>query len=151
MENQTKQITDRFPNNQLVLTEQDGTVIITAHHDDIYPLCEFLKMTLQYDYLQFLTCIDRPEKMEMHYQLYSYTHQGTTIVKTDLPRSAGKIASVASIWKTADWHEREAFDLFGVIFAGHPALRRILLEDDFPGHPLLKDFSSNNMIRLPKV
>ena len=147
----TKQILGRFPDNQLVISEADGSLVVTFHPENIYDLCEFLKKTLQYDYLQFLTCIDMPDKLQLQYYLYSYSHKGSVILKTDIKRLEGKIKSVSSIWKTADWHEREAYDLFGVIFEGHPDLRRILLEDDFQGHPLLKDYNNKDMIRLPKV
>ena len=153
MDNQDriKQIINRFPDNQFEISEEGGALVITAHQRDIYDLGEFLKKTLQYDYLQFLTCVDRSSKLQLQYYLYSYSHKGTAILKISMKRLGGKINSVSSIWKTADWHEREVYDLFGVIFKGHPELQRILLESDFQGHPLLKDYSSKNMIRLPKV
>ena len=119
--------------------------------EDLYEVCESLKKKDHYDYLQFLTCVDWSDELQLQYYLYSYSHKGTVILKTGIERLGGKIKSVSSIWKTADWHEREAYDLFGVIFDGHPELRRIFLEDDFAGYPLLKDYSSKNMIRLPKV
>lgn len=148
---QTKQILDHFPIDRPAISEQAGELSISANKNDIFEICTFLKQKLHYDYLQFLTCIDRSDKLEMRYYLYSYAHKGTAIIKTDIERLGGKIRSVSSVWKTADWHEREAYDLFGVIFDGHPDLKRILLEDDFEGHPLLKDFSNKNLIRLPKV
>jgi NADH-quinone oxidoreductase subunit C len=146
-----KQIIDRFPNSQLVITEQGGSLNITAPQANVFDVAEFLKNTLQYDYLQFLTCVDRSDKLELYYYLYSYTHKGTAVLKTDVPRLGGKVRSVVSLWRTADWHEREAYDLFGVVFEGHPNLKRILLESDFEGHPLLKDFTREGMTRLPKV
>ncbi len=150
-QNRIKEITNCFTNNQLEMVEQNGALIITAHQNDVYDLCEFLKTKLQYDYLQFITCIDLSGNLQLQYYLYSYSHQGTAILKTTVERLDGKIKTVSSIWKTADWHEREIYDLFGVSFKGHPEMRRILLEDDFQGHPLLKDFSSKNMVKLPKV
>ncbi len=133
------------------MNDQNNPLVITTAPENILEVCESLKKTRQYDYLQFLTCIDSLDKLELRYYLYSYSHKGTAIVKTDIKRLGGKIKSVSSIWRAADWHEREAHDLFGVIFEGHPDLKRILLEDDFEGHPLLKDYSNKNMIRLPKA
>ena len=153
MSNQDKiqQLISHFSDSQLAITEQDGSVIIVSASEKIFDVCAFLKATLQYDYLQFLTCVDRSDKLELQYYLYSYGHQETAILKTNVGRLSGRIKSVSSIWKTADWHEREAYDLFGVVFEGHPDLRRILLEKDFEGHPLLKDYSSRKMVKLPKA
>ncbi len=63
-------------------------------------------------------------------------------VKTDVPRDAARVDSLASLWRAADWHERECFDLSGVSFAGHPDLRRILCPDDWEGHALRKDYKA---------
>ncbi|MDO8489588.1 MAG: NADH-quinone oxidoreductase subunit C [Candidatus Omnitrophota bacterium] len=146
-----KQITDRFPDNSFEISEQDGSLVIISPLGSVYELCEFLKKTLQYNYLQFLTCVDMSYKLQLQYYLYSYSHKGTAIIKISMKRLGGRINSVSSIWKTADWLEREVYDLFGVTFKGHPGLERILLENDFQGHPLLKDYSNKNMIKLPKV
>ena len=74
------------------------------------------------------------------YHLYSYRHGHRFAVQVRVPRSAPEVPSVAAIWPTADWHEREAWDLLGIRFAGHPDLRRILLDDAWQGHPLRKDY-----------
>ncbi len=69
-----------------------------------------------------------------------WVNQSTIAVRVRVPRDGGHVASVADVWPAADWHEREAADLFGVIFDGHPDPRRILLPDDWIGHPLRKDY-----------
>ena len=96
-----------------------------------------------YDLLVDVTAVDygggRP--LEVVYQLWSIPHKRALRVKCELPLDALEIASVVSLWQTADWLEREVFDLFGVTFTGHPDLRRILMPDDYEeGHPLRKDF-----------
>ena len=85
--------------------------------------------------------------LEVVYHLYSYDQKHALVVKVKLPRwKAGKtgelpeVDSVAGIWAIADWHEREAYDLVGIHFAGHPNLRRILCPEDWVGHPLRKDY-----------
>jgi NADH-quinone oxidoreductase subunit C len=74
------------------------------------------------------------------YHLYSYTHRHKFTLRTRVARDAATVPTVSGVWPTAAWHEREAFDLLGIDFAGHPDLRRILLEDGWVGHPLRKDY-----------
>jgi len=90
-----------------------------------------------------------PPRVEVLYHLSSMTHRHRIVLRVRLPRwkddEPGKLpelASVSGVWRTANWHEREVFDLVGVRFADHPDLRRILCPDDWPGHPLRKDFKA---------
>jgi NADH-quinone oxidoreductase subunit C len=97
----------------------------------------------QYNLLLDLTAVDygggRP--LEVLYQLNSIPHRRVLRIKATLPLTALEIESVTALWKTADWLEREAFDMFGIHFRGHPDLRRILMPDNYAeGHPLRKDF-----------
>jgi NADH-quinone oxidoreductase subunit C len=86
--------------------------------------------------------------LELLYHLSSFSFPGRRFTlklnlplwKDDKPGELPEVPSVAGVWRTADWHEREAFDLLGILFTGHPDLRRILLADDWIGHPLRKDF-----------
>lgn len=80
------------------------------------------------------------EPLEVVYHLYSMMHAHHFTVKTRVPRENGHVPSVALLWRTADWHEREAYDMYGIVFDGHPDLKRILLEEDWEGHPLRKDY-----------
>ncbi len=95
-----------------------------------------------FDYLKSLCGVDYPQQNAIAcvVHLFSYQHRHDCAVKIMVDRAAPKLASVASVWPAADWHEREAFDLFGMVFEGHPNLRRILLPDDWEGHPLRKDY-----------
>ena len=74
------------------------------------------------------------------YHLASMKNEHKIVLKTRVARENPRVASVESVWKTANWHEREAFDLFGIVFDGHPDLRRILMPDDWEGNPLRKDY-----------
>jgi len=74
------------------------------------------------------------------YNLFSMKHRHKIALRVDLPRDNPRVPSVESVWRTADWHEREAYDLFGIHFEGHPDLRRILCPDDWEGYPLRKDY-----------
>ena len=96
---------------------------------------------LQMDFLQCVTAVDWLKQGEIHvvYHLYSYVHRHAHVCRVVLPRDAPRLPSVTSVWRTADWLEREQYDLFGVVFDGHPDLRRLLLPDDWIGHPMRKD------------
>src|SRR4051812_41482294 len=108
----------------------------------IVEVCRFLKDELAFDCLMNLSAIDWPKKnqIEVVYHFWSYSQQHAFIVKCGLDRAKPEISSVESVWKAADWLEREQYDLLGVVFTGHPDLRRIMLPDDWEGHPLRKDY-----------
>lgn len=105
---------------------------------------------LKFDYLFCLTAVDRTENLEVVYHLRSTLHKHEMVmhIKT-AGRENPEVASVTSVWPTAEFHEREVFDLFGIRFTGHPDLRRIFLEDDWVGYPLRKDYTDDiNMVAL---
>lgn len=99
---------------------------------------------LAFDNLMCLSGVDYPKekepRMEVVYHLYSYRHLHTFALKVLLPRDNPSVPTVEGVWAVANWHERECFDLLGIVFAGHSDLRRILLPDDWQGHPLRKDW-----------
>ena len=99
---------------------------------------------LALDNLMCLSAVDYPKddppRLEVVYHLLSYAHGHTFVLKVHLPREAPRVPTVEGTWPVANWHEREAYDLFGIVFEGHSDLRRILLPDDWPGHPLRKDW-----------
>lgn len=102
-----------------------------------------------FDYLFCLTCVDWKTHLTMVYHLSSTTFRHTIVVKAKLDRTDPKIETVSDIWRTAEFHEREVFELFGVTFLHHPDLRKLILTDDFVGFPLRKDFEDPvNMIKL---
>lgn len=97
---------------------------------------------LRFDYLQNVTAVDWPKRnvIELVYHLFSYAHLHSLAVKADLPRDNPLIPSVTDLWPSADWNEREQFDLLGVGFSNHPDLRRLLMPDDWVGYPMRKDY-----------
>lgn len=125
-------------------------IIVPA--DVLHQVCSFLYSDdrLYFDSLSCLTGLDNgPEAntMEVIYNLYSIPYNHHIMIKVMLERNKHgqplpEIPTVSNIWKTADWHERETYDLLGINFAGHPDLRRILLPADWEGHPLRKDYSN---------
>ena len=104
---------------------------------------------LDLDYLFCVTAIDWRTHFTMVYHLTSTSYRHTMVVKAKLDRVQPVIPTVSDIWRTAEFHEREAFDLFGVVFTGHPDLRRLFLTDEWKGWPLRKDYEDPiNMIKL---
>lgn len=113
----------------------------------IHQVCEILHThsTTYFDMLSCLTGLDNgPEKntMEVIYNLYSIPFDLHLMLKVQLDRENPEVDSVSDIWLTANWHEREAFDLLGIRFRNHPDLRRILLPNDWEGYPLRKDYQA---------
>lgn len=96
---------------------------------------------LQFDYLSCLSGVDLQQgKLAVVYHLTSMALRHKVVLKVEVAADSPQVPSVESVWKSANWHEREAYDLIGIQFTGHPDLRRILLPYDWEGHPLRKDY-----------
>ncbi len=135
-------IIKRFPD----LHFEEGTRLPTIHIsvEMLEEVAHFLRETpeLAFDFLNCLSAVDYLSNFEVVYHFFSYVHQHALVLKVKVDRKKPKIPSLTSLWQTANWHEREAYDLFGIIFTGHPRLRRILLTDDFDGFPMRKEFNA---------
>jgi NADH-quinone oxidoreductase subunit C len=118
-----------------------GAVVrIVARKDDVPAVLATARETLGIPHLSFITVVDRQGFFELTYELMDF--RGATVrVKTTIEGDEPVIGTVTSVYPTANWHEREAYDMFGVAFAGHPDLRRTYMwQDHFDHHPLLKSF-----------
>jgi NADH-quinone oxidoreductase subunit C len=119
-------------------------VTIVVPRESIVDVCRALKTKHDFDMLADLCGADRgPEeelRFDVNYHLFSTKHYNRLRLKVLLSEDDPHVPTVVTVWKTANWHERETFDMFGVIFDGHPDLRRILLPSDFDGHALRKDY-----------
>ena len=126
------------------VTDAFGEVTITVPGGSIVDACRFLRNNQGFDLLADLCGADRgPEeepRFEVNYHLFSTMHHDRLRVKVLLSEDDPTVSTVTSLWRTADWHERETYDLLGVKFEAHPDLRRILLPSDFDGHALRKDY-----------
>ncbi len=138
-----------------ILTGTFGGKITASLPDDRHPrvhvdaenwreIAEYLlrEPAMKFDWLQCLSGVDyvADGNMCVVYDLWSFDHAHMFAVKVFTPRENPSVPSVRDLWPAADWHEREAYDMFGISFAGHPDLRRILCADDWEGYPLRKDY-----------
>jgi len=128
------------------VVEAFGEVTLVVPRAVVAEVCAHLKTApgFEFDMLSDLTGVDRgPEeepRFEVNYQLFSTKRFHRLRLKVLVNQEDARVPTVTGVWRTANWHERETFDMFGVIFEGHPDLRRILLPDDWQGHALRKDF-----------
>ena len=106
-------------------------------------ICAFAKKELGFDYLVDITSIDNygeDPRFTLVYHLYGYAHLHYLRLKADVSEEKGEAPTVTGVWRTADWHEREIYDMMGIRFRGHPDLRRIIMWEGYPYFPLRKDF-----------
>jgi NADH-quinone oxidoreductase subunit C len=120
-----------------------GETSFTISPADLREVANFCRTELSFDYLLDITSIDNfgeEPRFELIYHLYSMRHGVHLRLKLKVPEEIGPVDTVSDIWPTANWHEREAYDMMGIKFKGHPDLRRILMWDGYPFFPLRKDF-----------
>ncbi len=161
---------EKRPQSVLAVEENLGYLVITVRREDILKVCRTLKEEPETDYnLMLDLCgadysaygkktegavaatiewpghealkLDRTERFDVVYHLYSFPKKQRVRLKVQVPEEDPVVDSVVPVWKGANWFEREAYDLFGISFKGHPDMRRILCHQDFKGHALRKDYS----------
>jgi len=145
LESVVGRLQENFPEAILETTTFRGEITVQLRAADILPLCRFLHddPELSFNFLSDLCGVDdypSEPRWQVVYHLCAMETKQRLRLKVSLPGAAPRVASVVSVWKAADWMEREAFDMFGITFIGHPDLRRILLTPEWEGYPLRKDY-----------
>ncbi len=125
-----------------VRVQEPDTVVAVVARDRLHDVAVALRGLdgLAYESCNFVAAVDHVSRFECVYHLYSFASNTYLELHVDVPRAEPSVATVSDVWPAADWHEREAWDMMGIRFEGHPDLRRILLKDDWVGHPLRKDY-----------
>jgi NADH-quinone oxidoreductase subunit C len=141
----SEQLQARFGSGILETSEAHGEVTVVIRRERLVEVCEYLKRDpdLRFDLLLDVAGVDylgREPRFEVVYHLLSIPQNRRLRLKVRVSEDDPSLPSVVSVWSTANWHERETFDMLGIRFSGHPDLRRIYMPDDYPGHPLRKDF-----------
>lgn len=134
-----KAIRDSFPDAVIETTDVFGTLNVKITSASLVPICQMLREG-GFDYLADITAVDWQDRIEVVYQLTALERNEKLALRVDLDRDKPAIDTLATIWKGADFQEREVYDLMGVVFVGHPNLRRILTPEDWEGFPLRKDY-----------
>lgn len=143
---------NKFPAAVLETHAFRGDETAVVRREDYAAVAAFLRDELGFDFLMDLTAADylpREPRFEVVCHFYSSKHNYRLRLKVPLPGEAPAIASLTPLWDSADWFEREAWDMFGIKFEGHPDLRRLLMYDGFEGHPLRKDYPLTK--RQPRI
>ena len=137
-------IEDKFPDSTLDTTKFVGEDIIHIKGSSNLDILKLFKNN-EFNFLADMTAIDNLtlggfERFSVVYHLLSHETKERVTIKAYVPENQPELPSAESLWKTADWQEREIYDLFGILFTGHPNLTRIMNPDDYKGHPLRKDY-----------
>jgi NADH-quinone oxidoreductase subunit C len=146
---------DQLASRGLVLSarEEGGVLELDVEPRNVRDALLLLRSEGRFDFMPFMTAIDRPaeSRMEVIYRLFSYETKASAVVRAKVGRASAAVDTVSDIYRTAEWHEREAAEMFGITFMNHPDPRRLLLPDDLEGCPLKKDFVHENLKPLPEV
>ncbi|MBZ5621379.1 MAG: NADH-quinone oxidoreductase subunit C [Acidobacteriia bacterium] len=137
-----REVKERFGDRIKEASTYLGQNFVVTKPDSAIPVLEFLKLEADFDYLVDITAVDWPkraERFDLVYILYSFSRNERMRIKTYIP-DGYKPETAIGVHLTANWLEREVFDMFGIEFAGHPDMRRILLPEEWQGHPLRKDY-----------
>lgn len=144
---------EKFAASIIDVVEFRGEVTVTVAKNAIIEILSFLKQSLQYNQLTDLTAVDylgkKDDRFMMVYQLLSINNKDRLRVKAPVSEAVCSIPTATTVWKTANWLEREVYDLFGIVFDNHPDLTRILMAEDWIGHPLRKDYPLQGPDREP--
>ena len=141
----SNKLKEKFPEINFEVVEYKGELTYSFDKKNVVAVCDFLKKDsdLQFVFCEDITAIDwarRKNRFTVVYHIFSLKNKFRLCLKADVDEEECKIDSVTSVWKTANWHERETYDMYGISFNNHPDLRRMYMPEDFEYHPLRKDF-----------
>jgi NADH-quinone oxidoreductase subunit C len=140
-----EKLSSYFKASVISTTEFRGELTVAIKKEDLVQICDFLKHDedLRFDLLEDLSGVDMytpTDRFQIVYHLFSLKNRYRLRVKVMVDESELEVPTVSSVWSSANWHEREAYDMFGIVFEGHPDLRRLYMPDEFEYYPLRKDF-----------
>jgi len=146
----------RFPAEVTQAFEEKGEGVIVIRQDQSHEILRFLRddPDLRFEFLMDLCGSDRSRlgetpRFEVVCHLYSLIHNHRLRVRVKIPEEDPRLASVVDLWRAADWMERECWEMFGIVFEGHPSLKHLLLFDGFEGYPLRKDYPIEKRQKIP--
>ncbi len=138
-----KALKEKFPTAVTSVVDFRGETTVNVSRESLTALLKYCRDELAYDFLLDISSLDNlgsDPRFSMVYELYSLTGKAHLRVKCPVPEDDCQVPTVSDLWPTADWHEREVWDMMGIKFTGHPDLRRILMWEGYPHFPLRKEF-----------
>lgn len=137
-----KHLQDTFPEAGLVEEDTKPDKVLRVSASALHQVCLALRddPALAFNCLMCLSGLEMGDELQTVYHLYSMNHRHKFTIRCGVSKEEPSTPTVSDIWATAEWHERESFDLLGIVYENHPDPRRILLPDDWEGHPLRKDY-----------
>ena len=142
-QDRTELIKEKLTSFKPEYSDVNGTLLIVTPKENILEICRILKTELNFDQCRDAVAVDRftkKNRYEIIYNLYSISQKDRVFIKVILDGKEPESISISGIWKSADWYEREAYDMVGIKFEGHPDMRRIYMPEEFEYYPLRKDF-----------
>ena len=147
----SESIKQKFPNLVVEALQDKGDEVIAVKKEAVKALCKALRddENFQFNMLMDLFAVDylfweeKENRFEVVYNLHSLAKNHRLFIRVPVPETGASVDSVTTVWPAANWFEREVWDMFGVLFKGHPDLKRILMYEGFSGHPLRKDYPYN--------
>ncbi|MFQ6127979.1 MAG: NADH-quinone oxidoreductase subunit C [Thermoplasmata archaeon] len=137
----TEQLKREFPGGVSDFSVPRSRVVrFSVDRDRLREVCAHLKKELGFEHISLISALDWRDHFECVYHITSYSSKLVAEIHTKIPREDPKVDSVTPVWQGANYHEREAYDMMGIVFDGHPKLKRILLPEDVTFYPLRKDF-----------
>ena len=136
-------IKEKLQSFNLQYTDVNGTPSITMPNENLLDVCNILKNDLAFEQCRDAVGVDRftkKNRFEIIYNLYSLSFKERLFIRVEIDGKNPESQSIVSVWKSADWYEREAYDMIGIKFTGHPDLRRVYMPEDYEYFPLRKDF-----------
>jgi NADH-quinone oxidoreductase subunit C len=142
-ENLAREIAERFPQGVTITSVSNNRFYAKVDKDQLVQVCTFMRDSQDFEHVSCVTGVDwlEEQKMQVVYHITSYANKVTAELIVDLPRDKPEVETISHLWGGANWHERETWDMYGIVFLGHPKLVRLLNPDDTEVFPFRKDFN----------
>jgi NADH-quinone oxidoreductase subunit C len=141
-----KALTDKFPDKVKDVVVKPRRILLSTDRSNLLEMCKTLKEECEFEQCSCVSGVDMKSYFQVVYHISSYSNRIVIQITVDVPRDTPEVDSITPLYGGANWHEREAYDMFGIIFKGHPKMERILLPQGYQFFPLRKDFEVGRRI-----
>jgi NADH-quinone oxidoreductase subunit C len=141
-----KALTEKFQNKITDVNFKPRRIILNADRSALFEICETIKEGFDFEQCSCVSGVDMKTFFQVVYHISSYSNRIVIQITVDVPRDLPEVDSITPLYGGANWHEREAYDMFGIVFKGHPKMERLLLPQDYQFFPMRKDFEVGRRI-----